>query len=181
MLAVLLALVVFLLVVEPVLVALHEFGHAIVPLAQGRETAIFVGGQLGPTIVIGPLTLTIAPVGFLRPITEGATVTDLQSGRWTVLAGTLGGPLTSLLAAICAWLALRIAPNAIVWGLVLYAFVYAALQTLSTLVPLRGPAPSDGSEPFKTDGRIALELLLGRDPVLDGNGELAPDDLDRLD
>lgn len=169
MLAALAALVVFLLVVEPLLVGLHELGHAIVPLALGKETAVFVGGERGPTVSIGSLTLTVAPAGFLSPITDGAVVTDVQTGRWTVFAGTLGGPLASLLAAVGSVIALESASGPFLGWLGLLAFAYSTLQTLSTLAPFSGPVPSDGGEPFKSDGRIALELLLGRDPVLDGD------------
>ena len=167
MLAAVLALVVFLLVVEPLLVGLHELGHAIVPLGLGKETAVFVGGKRGPSLSVGSLTLTIAPAGVLSPITDGAVVTDVQTGRWAVFAGTLGGPLTSLLVAVGAAFALETVRGPFLEWLVLFAFAYGTLQTLA---PISGPVPTDGGEAFKTDGRIALELLLGRDPVLDGDG-----------
>lgn len=175
MLAVVVAVLVFLLVVEPFLVALHELGHAVVPLALGRETAVFVGGDRGPTVTLGALTLTVAPRGLLSPVTDGATVTDVQTGRWAMLSGTLAGPVTSLFATIAAWIALQstpVASSAVLWWLTLFAVCYGGLQTLSTLAPIEASvaANDEGSVPFRTDGRIALALLLGRDPVLDGDG-----------
>ncbi|AGN00172.1 hypothetical protein L593_01095 [Salinarchaeum sp. Harcht-Bsk1] len=178
MLAALLAILVFLLVVEPLLVGLHELGHAIVPLALGNETAVFVGGKRGLSGSVGSLTLTVAPAGLRSPITEGAVVTDVQTGRWAVFAGTLGGPISSLLLAVTAAFALEFVRGPFLQWLVLFAFAYSTLQALSTLAPFRGPVPTDGGEPFKTDGRIALELLLGRDPVLDGDGGPLSSDLE---
>jgi hypothetical protein len=169
MFAVVAALVVFLLVVEPLLVAAHEFGHAIVPVAQGRETAVFVGGDRGPTITLGTLTVTIAPTGLLSPVTRGATVTDVQTDRWSMLVGTLAGPAMSLLATIVAWRAFQIAGSDLLWWLSYVTLIYGGLQTFSTLAPFSAKVTDDGEAPFKTDGRIALELLLGRDPVLDGS------------
>lgn len=167
--AALLALVVFFVVVEPLLVALHELGHAVVPVSRGKQTAVLVGGHRGWTLSIGSLTLTVVPSGVLHPATQGATATDTQSSRWTVLAGTLGGPLTSLLATIVAVLALPFVPDGWPWWVVVLAIGYGALQTFSSLTPLQGPPDPETGERFKTDGRIALELLLGRDPVLDGD------------
>lgn len=169
MLAVLVALVAFVLVVEPLLVAAHEFGHAIVPLLLGRETAVFVGGDRGPTVSIGRLTVTVAPAGLLSPVTSGATVTDVQTDRWAMFAGTLAGPLTSLLVTIVAWQAFTTVTTDVFWWLSFATLVYGGLQTFSTLAPFSAGATATDEESFKTDGRIALELLLGRDPVLDGS------------
>lgn len=167
MFAVLAATVLFVLVVEPLLVAAHEFGHAIVPLALGRETSVFVGGDRGPTVSIGQLTVTVAPLGLLSPVTNGATVTDVQTDRWAMFAGTLAGPMLSLTATIVAWWAFQFATSDLIWYLSFLTLLYGGLQTFSTLAPFSSPARGKGEAPFKTDGRIALELLLGRDPVLD--------------
>jgi len=168
MLEVLAAFLVFYLVVEPVLVGLHELGHALVPTAGGRRTVLFLGGQEGPTVTLGPLTVTVQPGAFLVPVTDGATVTDADAGRWTVLAGTLGGPLTSLaLALATGWLLLDYGLHGAAEWVVFFAFLYLWFQTLFTLVPLRYPGWAGEYGDYKSDGRIALELLLGRDPTLD--------------
>lgn len=93
-----------------------------------------------------------------------------------MLAGTLAGPVTSLLATIGAWIGLHSTPvtsAAVLWWLALFAVCYGGLQTVSTLTPIEAAsiAGDEDGEPFRTDGRIALELLLGRDPVLDSDGE----------
>lgn len=169
MLEFLATLALFLVVVEPLLVGVHEFGHATVPLAQGRRTHIFVGGDRGPTASIGALTLTLALPGFLRPITDGATLSDAATGRWTLLAGTLGGPVASLLACAGCWGLLWLAPPEPVWWFAFWGFLYSGMQAAITLLPFQARS-RPGGEPFRTDGRIALELLLGRDPVLDEDG-----------
>lgn len=170
MLEVVVAFLVFYLVVEPVLVGLHELGHALVPLARGRETVLFLGGEAGPTASLGPLTVTVQPGAFLVPVTYGATATDVETGRWTVLAGTLGGPLVSLLLAVgTGWLLLGRGLDGAPELVAFFAFLYLWFQTLFTLAPLRYPGWAGQYGDYRSDGRIALELLLGRDPTLDGD------------
>lgn len=168
MLTVLAVAAVFYLVVEPLLVALHEAGHAVVPVARGRHTLVAVGGADGPTIELGLLTVTVQPRGFLAPVTYGATATDAEAGRATVLAATVGGPAVSLVLGLAGgWiLFVRGLDGSAAW-LAFLAVGYLWFQTLFTLAPLRYPGWAGPYGDYKSDGRIALELLLGRDPAVD--------------
>lgn len=160
------ALAVTYLLVEPVLVALHECGHAIAPLTRGYRTDVFVGGIVGPTATLGPLSVTVAPRGFLAPVTYGATAADAEADRWTVVAGALGGPLVSLvLTGGVGWLLLvRGLTRPLAWVAVI-AFAYLWFQTLFTLAPLRYPWAPREYRDYRSDGRLALDLLLGREPT----------------
>ncbi|WP_248515475.1 hypothetical protein [Salinarchaeum laminariae] len=53
------------------------------------------------------------------------------------------------------------------------ALGYSALQTILTLAPYRGLVDPATGEAFTSDGRIALELLLGSNPVLDGEDDVS--------
>lgn len=168
MLRVVVAFLVVYLLVEPVLVGLHELGHAAVPLARGHETVVFVGGEAGPTVSRGRLAITVEPRAFLAPVTDGATAADADTGRWTVLAGVLAGPLVSLTLAVgTGWLLLVRGLDGLAQLLVLFTFLYLWFQTLFTLAPLSYSGWAGPYDDYKSDGRIALELLLGRDPALD--------------
>lgn len=167
MLEALLALVLVYLFAEPLLVALHELGHAVAPVLRGNETAVFVGGDVGHTATIGRLSITVAPRGFLAPVTYGATATDAAADRGTVVAGALGGPAVSLLLLLAfGWAFVRAPAGVLQWsGALIVAYLW--FQTVFTLLPIRYPGWSGQSGDYRSDGMIVLDSLCGRDPVND--------------
>lgn len=163
MLSVLVALVAVYLLAEPLLVGLHELGHAVAPLARGHETVAFVGGEVGHTVTVGQLTVTVAPRGFLAPVTYGATATDAAATRGTVAAGALGGPVVSLALLVGVGWALVDAPTGLARGIGGLIVAYLWFQTVFTLLPLRYPGWAGAYGDYRSDGMIVLDVLRGRD------------------
>lgn len=162
-LAVALTVVLFLLVVEPLLVLWHELGHALAPVVRGHETAVFLGGERGLTVSLGLLSITVTPRGFLRPITYGATATDVEADRGTIVAGALGGPILSLLLLVVAWRVLIADVPAVVRWSALLSGVYLWFQTVFTLLPVRAPGWTPETGGYRSDGMIVLDAVRGRD------------------
>lgn len=175
--ALLVTILLFYLVGEPLLVTLHELGHAAVPLARGHETVVFVGGEVGPSARLGHLSVTVQPRGFLAPVTYGATATDADVGRSTVLGGALGGPVVSIVLLAGSWLAMDatvgdVARSAgepvgeplggVLAGLALLSLVYLAFQTTFTLLPLHYPGWAGQYGDYRSDGMIVLDAAFGR-------------------
>lgn len=164
MLAELATLVAFFVVVEPLLVAFHEAGHALVPLLRGERAFVVLGGDRGRELTVGALTLTVAPRGFLSPITYGTVATDAAPDRRAVVAGALAGPAASVLLLVATGLLLQRGVAGLPRTFALLAVSYLWFQTLFTLVPIRYPGWFGGYAGYQSDGMIALDALRGREP-----------------
>lgn len=144
----------------PVLVFLHELGHAIVGLAAtDGAVRVEIGDEPERTLTLGRLTVAAAPlsggVGFCR---YGGEMASRQR-----IAFSLAGPAVSLLVCLGAFGLLRGVTMGPYAEFLLTGTVYGAgWQFLVTIVPIRYPTWFPGAYVgLPSDGRRALDALRG--------------------
>lgn len=155
-------LFVFFLLVEPLLVLAHELGHASVIVANGNVPHVTLGGERGRTVDLGLLTLSVRPVGLLRPMTTGFCSFDSDPTREVRIFFALAGPAVTL-SLLGPAFALSTAPAALVREIAAIAGLYLLLQAVFTLAPIRYPGWFGDYGGVASDGRVALALAMGWD------------------
>lgn len=155
----------FFVFVEPLLVLAHELGHATMALLAGHSATVFLGGsEEGKTASIGALSFVARPAGFLRPATAGFCFYDSDPSRPARIAIALTGPAVTIGLLVVVALVGSVESGALA-DVAGFAFIYLAIQAAFTLVPVRYPATFGPYGGYKSDGRVALELLLGWNPA----------------
>jgi hypothetical protein len=148
------ALVAF--VTGPVLVLLHELGHAVVPLFRtDRPVRVWLGSP--PYLCefhLGRLTLSIAA----RSTIFGWCQWEGQLNRAEFVAAILLGPIVS---AACCGLLYAIASHVggFIHHVLIASAVFAACQALFTALPLHYPVWLGQYSQMPSDGMVALRAL----------------------
>lgn len=153
-------LVVLLVLVAPLLVAVHEGGHALAALVLTRDPVDVAVGSEGRAarLRVGRVMVALHP--FVRPDRMGGSVglDDAALSARGALAVALAGPAASALGTVATALALeRVAPG--ILHDVLAVATFAGLMTVAVnLVPMR-VVERRGEPPWRTDGLLALQAL----------------------
>lgn len=156
----LLVLAGFFLLLEPLLVLAHELGHAAIVLASGENARVALGGNEGKRFDVGPLALVLRPRGLASASTYGLCYYDVELGRWRRIAFALAGPAVTVLLLAVAMTVGADADGALE-EMASFAAIYLAIQAVLTLLPVQYPSFMGPYAGIKSDGRVALELLLG--------------------
>jgi hypothetical protein len=142
--------------VTPLLVLLHEAGHALPALWFGEGPVAITVGCAKPALAVrvGRLSLSISPLGTRG---ECRSQTQTLAGPRAV-AWVLGGPAASAVGAVAA--ALAAGQSEATGRAVLSATaIVAAGQAVTSLVPRWAATP--GGKPGPTDGLQAWSMLRG--------------------
>lgn len=157
-----LAVAVFFLLVEPLLVLAHELGHAAVPLARGYSATVVLGGRNGRRASLGRCSFVVEPRKLLRLVTFGRAEYGSATDRQTVLLATVAGPAVTI-AAIWPALAAASETTGFVGHVLDPAVTYLFVQALVTLVPIEYPSFMGQYAGRESDGLTALQLFRERD------------------
>lgn len=155
---------------NPLLLLLHELGHALTALALSRQPVqVYLGTtphqvkrqaiQRKPTLTIGKLALYLFPFRFFF-VGRGWTSWSSRLSRRQHILALLAGPATSLLCLIVSAsltyahgypLTIQISD----YNLLQWLTLYALLHFLGTAIPFRWKLDADGS----SDGYKIITLL----------------------
>jgi hypothetical protein len=146
------------LLAGPVVVLLHELGHAIAALALTRGPVVVQTGRRAfLTLRLARLTLALGPGG----LQAGACWHLAPQSRRAEAAIAAAGPLSSLLTAVLAGAGCLLLNPPRTAGLALAALaVLAALDAIGNLWPALHPARRTVTgAPQGSDGRIVARCL----------------------
>ncbi|MDW1578222.1 hypothetical protein R7M92_20870 [Vibrio sp. Vb2880] len=152
----LIGLVLGFVLVMPLVVLLHELGHAAPQLMTGHSVEIRLGsGSNAKEFRVGKLKLLITPlsmnVGFAsikRDVSKNLQAVSL-----------LMGPVVSLILCIGLYLLSRYELPHLAQYLVNFGLYFSLFQFLFTSIPIYYPSYFGAYEGMPSDGRQVLELL----------------------
>ncbi|KJY79312.1 hypothetical protein TW78_01015 [Vibrio coralliilyticus] len=152
----LIGLVMGFVLVMPLVVLLHELGHATPQLLTGHAVEIRLGsGSNAKVFRVGKLKLIITPlsmnVGFAsmkRDVSKNLQAVSL-----------LMGPVVSLILCIGLYLLSRNGLPHLAQYLVNFGLYFSLFQFLFTSIPIYYPSYFGSYEGMPSDGRQVLELL----------------------
>ncbi|MFC3022885.1 site-2 protease family protein [Vibrio zhugei] len=153
---ILIGLVLGFVLVMPLIVLLHELGHATPQLLTGHAVEIRLGsGSNAKEFQVGKLKLLITPlsmnVGFVsieRDVSKNLQVVSL-----------LMGPVVSLILCIGLYLLRRYELPYLAQYLVDFGLYFLLFQFLFTSIPIYYPSYFGAYEGMPSDGRQVLELF----------------------
>ncbi len=146
------------LLVGPLVMLLHELGHALAALALTRGPVVLQTGRRAfVTTRVGRLTLALGPAG----IQAGACWHLAPESRRAEAAIAAAGPLASVITATAAGAAcLLLQPPRLALLALAALAVLAALDALGNLWPaLHPPKRTVTGAPQESDGRIVARCL----------------------
>ncbi|HEV2819763.1 MAG TPA: hypothetical protein VGW11_04575 [Solirubrobacteraceae bacterium] len=151
---------VLVVLVAPVLVAVHEAGHALAALVLTRDPVDVVVGSEGRAarLRVGRVMLALHP--FLRPDRMGGSVglDDAALSARGALAVALAGPAASSLGTVATALALERTAPGLLHDVLAVATLGGLMTVAINLVPMR-VVERRGEPPWRTDGLLALEAV----------------------
>lgn len=142
----------FFFVLAPALTLIHELGHALVPLLEGEQVTISIGGSAEPAANAGQLSILY--VSAWKP---WAGFTNWSGDRDIVRLAL--GPLTSLALGVLFFFLLKYISNKNVTLLLKLSIFWVLCGFLITAFPFSYPKfilqnPTDAS-----DGKQILQIL----------------------
>ncbi|WP_160807159.1 zinc metalloprotease [Virgibacillus salexigens] len=142
-------LVYLLLLVAPVSIFIHEFGHAIAAWLIGADRIyISIGvGKKGKTVIVGKVHMIIYPLFFLG----GVATSEKQPcyTRLEIIFISIFGPFVSGVVVIICWFFYQMNAN----SLIQLFLLFNAWLSIINLIPFRYQGK-------RTDGYVVFNLLL---------------------
>lgn len=120
----------------PVLVFLHELGHAIPVVAAGGRAEVCIGDTIGRSVHLGPLTVT---VGAPYLSTFGRCRWDGVDARTVRQLSYLGGPAMTSLVVLVVFAVLSVVRAGVGRSVLQWIMLYEIVTLVVTLAPIRYP------------------------------------------
>ncbi len=144
----------------PLLTLAHELGHALLPIFLGHHVSIAVGSLDFQSVGFAIGNLKISFGSFLKPWCGFTSWDSTLSPSLEILSIALG-PLVSLIVSILLFLLYRRSRSQL-RPLLLATAIWAAVQSLTTAMPVLYPAWMGYRTNQPSDGLQVIELLKRR-------------------
>ena len=151
---------VYLFVVGAPIILLHELGHAIVAVRRlGTDVDVTVGNAAKlAQLRLGQVNASIfalrTPLASAGSASFDASLATARDVLWIALAGPVASAIGFVVSVLCFSAA---AADGFVHDL-LWAAVFTSVYGIVNLIPFKLD-DGDGTLPFESDGRIALDAL----------------------